>query len=99
MCADPYELRDWIGNGLADHFARCGAASHALAGSVAEAVTAALGQHRQVSQFVSWAALQVVVRKAWGRDVEVPRPPGEHTVPVTISRLTDHVLAHSVSLG
>eukprot|EP00959_Pyramimonas_sp_CCMP1952_P163839 3425411-Pyramimonas_sp.AAC.1 len=68
MGTGPQELRDWLGNGRANYFARCGAASHALAGSVAEAVTAALKQRRKVLQFISWAALQVVVRKQWGCD-------------------------------
>ncbi|CAK0844218.1 unnamed protein product [Prorocentrum cordatum] len=83
----PQELRDWLGNGWADYFARCGAASHALAGSVAEAVTAALKQHRKVLQFVPWAVLQVVVREQWGCDVEVSGPPCEQ------------VLAYCASLG
>ncbi|CAK0896308.1 unnamed protein product [Prorocentrum cordatum] len=99
MGTEPQELRDWLGIGWADYFARCGAASHALAGSVVEAVTAALKQHRKVLEFISWAALQVVARKQWGCDVEVPRPPCEQARPIVVARSTDHVLAYCASLG
>eukprot|EP00959_Pyramimonas_sp_CCMP1952_P348313 7296235-Pyramimonas_sp.AAC.1 len=58
MGTEPQELRNWLGDGWADYFARCGAAFDALVGSVAEAATAALKQHRKVPQFISWAALQ-----------------------------------------
>eukprot|EP00959_Pyramimonas_sp_CCMP1952_P234266 4895120-Pyramimonas_sp.AAC.1 len=70
MSTEPQELRDWPSNGGADYFARCGAASRALAGSVGEAATAALKQHCKVLQFISWAALRAVARKQWGCDVE-----------------------------
>eukprot|EP00959_Pyramimonas_sp_CCMP1952_P028180 591518-Pyramimonas_sp.AAC.1 len=90
MDTGPQELRNWPGNGWADYLARCGAASHALAGSAAEAATAALKQHRKVMQIISWAALQAVAREQWGCDVEVPRPPCEQARPVAAARSTDH---------
>ena len=96
--SDALEVRDWIGNAWADFFARLGATQHTVAKALAESVSEALKQHRQVLEFISYACLRVVRFKRYGVDAEVPRPLWQHSAPVVFGRVDDHQLYYCAEL-